>query len=65
MLLTFQEAITWCWKNLYEVKAPFEVKDGAANTELGSMTFDKVWTLDSTVLTFSVFYILLNTLIAF
>ena len=41
------------------------MKGGAANTEFGSMTFDELWTLDSTLLTFHILFILLSTLIAF
>ena len=65
MLLAFQKTITWCWQSLYEVEAPCEVKGGAADAEFGSMTFDELWTLDSTFLTFIFSEILLSTLIAF
>ena len=65
MLLTFQKAITWRWKNLYEVKTPCEVKGGVTDIEFGSMTFEELWTLDNSLLTFNFFYILLSTLIAF
>ena len=41
------------------------MKEGAANTEFGSMIFDELWTLDSTLLTFHIFFISLSTLIAF
>ena len=65
MLLVLQEANTWRWQSLYEARASCEVKGGAPNTEFGSMTFDELWTLDSTILTFYICFILLSTLIAF
>jgi hypothetical protein len=65
MLLAFQKAITWRWQSLYEVKAPCEVKGGATNTELWSMTFDELWSLDNTLLTFNLSYILISILMAF
>jgi hypothetical protein len=65
MLLAFQKAITWRWQILYEARASYEVKGGAANIEFGSMTFEKLWTLDNTLLTFNFSYILLNIFIAF
>jgi hypothetical protein len=43
-----------------EVKASCEVKGGAANTEFGSMNFNELWTLDSTLLTFYLSYIFLK-----
>ena len=64
MLSAFQKTITWHWQNLYEVGVPCEVKGGAVDAELGSMTFDELWTLDNTLLTFIISYILLNILIA-
>ena len=45
ILLVFQKVIAWHRQNLYEVKAPCEVKGGAADTNFGSMTFDELWTL--------------------
>ena len=65
MLLAFQEANTWRQQSLYEVRASCEVKEGAANTEFRSTTFDELWTLDSTLLTFIFFFLSLSTLIAF
>ena len=41
------------------------MKEGVADTKFESMIFDELWTLDSTLLTFNLSYILLNTLIAF
>ena len=61
-LLAFQKAITWRWQNLYEVKAPCEVKGGVVDTEFGNMTFDELWTLDSTLLTFNLSLILKRNL---
>ena len=65
MLLAFQETKTWRWKSLYEAKASCEVKNGADNTEFGSMTFDELYTLDNTLLTFHLYFILSSTLIVF
>jgi hypothetical protein len=65
MLLAFQKAITWHKQSLYEIRTSYEVKGGAANNEFGSMTFDKLWNLDSILLTFNIYFILLSTLIAF
>ena len=45
MLLAFKKTITWHWQSLYEVEAPCEVNEGAADAEFGSMTFDELWTL--------------------
>ena len=53
MLLAFQRAIIWRWKNLYEVGAPCEVKEGATDAKSGSITFDELWTLDNTLSTFN------------
>ena len=52
MLLAFQKAIISHWQNLYEVKAPCEMKEGATDIEFGSMIFDELWTLNNTLLTF-------------
>ena len=38
----------WRWQNLHEIGAPCEVKGGAADAKIGSMTSDELWTLDST-----------------
>ena len=65
MLLVFQIAIIWCWKNLYEVGTLCEVKGDATNAELGSMTSDELWTLNNYSLAFITSYILLSILIAF
>jgi hypothetical protein len=65
MLLAFEKTITWRLQNLYEVRASCEVKGGATNIVFGSMTFDELWTLDNTLLTFNISFILLGTLIAF
>ena len=42
MLLAFQEANIWRWQSLYEARASCEVKEYAANTKFGSMTFDEL-----------------------
>jgi hypothetical protein len=65
MLLAFQKPITWRWQSLYEAKVFYEVNGGATNNDFESMTFDELWNLDSTLLTFNVYFILLSTLIAF
>ena len=65
MFLVFQEANSWLWQSLYEARASCEVKGGATNTEFGSMTFDELWTLNNTRLTFNFSFILLIILIAF
>ena len=65
MLLAFQKTNTWHWESLYEARTSCEMKGCAANTEFGSMTFNELWTLDYSLLTFNISFILLNTLIAF
>ena len=65
MLLVFQITIIQYWQSLYEVGAPCEVKGGTSDAKFGSMTFDELWTLDNTLITFILSYILLSTLIAF
>ena len=56
MLLAFQKAISWHQQSLYETRAFYEVKGGAANNEFGSMAFDKLWNLDSILLTFNLIF---------
>ena len=41
------------------------MKGGVANNKFGSMTFDKLWNLDSILLTFIFIFIFLSTLIDF
>ena len=65
MLLAFQKAMTWRWQSLYEVKAACEMKGDTTDTEFRSMTFEELWTLDNTLLTFNPSSMLLSTLIAF
>ena len=64
-MLAFQRAITWRWRNLYEVGAPCEVNGGAVDAKFGSMIFDELWIFDNTLLTIIFSYILLITSIAF
>ena len=65
LLLAFQKSITWRWQNLFEFKVSCKVKGYVADIEFGSMTFDKLWTLDNTLLIFNISCMLLITLIAF
>ena len=44
---------------------PCEVKGCVADVKFGSMTFNKLWTLDNTLPTFNFSCSLLRTLIAF
>ena len=65
MLLAFQKAITLHQQNLYETRAVHKLKRGAANNKFGSTAFDKLWNLDSILLTSKLNFLLLSTLIAF
>ena len=65
MLLAFQKTIIWHSQSLYEVGGPSKAKRDVVDAEFGSMTSEKLWTLDNTLLNLFICCILLRSLIAF
>ena len=58
MLLVLKKVITQRWQSLYKVRVFCEAKGGAADDEFGKTTFDKLWTLDCTLLSFNLSFLL-------